>query len=98
MTNKERFILNFRKSPVTSVEKIHEFLDQLNDKRYGKKITLHEVIADCVENSTPREIERIQQSVYSAMDRIRIKFEQDMEKSEKKLSFEQYLAKKLKVN
>ena len=95
--SKERVILNFRKNPVTTIEKINSFLKLANQKKYGKSITLHEVIADCVESYGPREVARLQDSTLSSMDRVKIRFDRDMEKSESKISFEEYLAKKVGV-
>ena len=97
LQNKERLTLNFRKNPVTTMEKINNFLKLANHKKYGKKITLHEIISDCVENYGPKDIGRLQESSMSPMDRVKIRFDRDMEKSESKLSFEEYLAKKLGV-
>ena len=96
--NKERFTLNFRKHPTTSMKKIGDFLEKLNDKRYGKRITLHEVVADCVENHTPRDIKRIRDASLSPMDRIRIKYEDETKNSGNPPNFEDYLAKKLRVD
>ena len=95
--SKERVILNFRKNPTSTMEKIERFLKLANQKKYGKTITLHEVIADCVENYGPREIGRLKDATLSPMDRVKIRFDRDMEKSESKISFEEYLAKKLGV-
>ena len=97
LQNKERLTLNFRKNPATTMEKINRFLKSANQKKYGKSITLHEVIADCVGNYGPKDMARLQDSTLSPMDRVKIRFDRDMEKSESKLSFEEYLAKKLGV-
>ena len=97
LQSKDRVILNFRKNPVTTMEKIDGFLKLANQKKYGKSITLHEVIADCVENYERKDMARLQDSTLSPMDRVKIRFDRDMEKSESKLSFEEYLAKKLGV-
>ena len=94
-TNKERLTLNFKKNPVTTIEKINELLSRINDKKRGREITLHDVIGDCVANYTSRDIERLQEASLSPMDRVRGKFERDMAKSGSKLSFEEYLAKKV---
>ena len=96
-TNKERFTLNFRKNPVISIEKIHDFLAMANDKKHGGPITLHEVVADYILNYGPKELKRLQVASMSEMDLIKIRYERDMEKSERKISFEQYLAQKIGV-
>ena len=95
--NKERFTLNFRKNPVVTIVEINDFLKRVNDKKHGKKITLHEIIADCVKSYIARDIKRLQKSSMSAMDLIRIRYEQDMEKSKQKVNFEDYLARKMGI-
>ena len=97
IARKSRIILNFLKNPVLSIEKIECFLKKVNTKKYGERITLHEILADCVENYGDLEIKRLQESSLSPMDRVKIKFEKEMEKSQKKINFEEYLAKKLRV-
>ena len=98
ISNKERFTLNFRKNPVVSVEEIHQFLEKINNKKFGKEVTLHEVIADCVHHYSNKEIKRLQHDSMTPLDKIRQKYEEENQKSEVKLSFEEYLAIKLKIH
>ncbi|MCY4645017.1 MAG: hypothetical protein OXB88_10395 [Bacteriovoracales bacterium] len=95
--NKERFTLNFKKNPVVEIHEVHAFLDRLNDKKYGRKITLHEVVADCMTHYGQREIKRIQKASYSPMDRVKIKYDREMKKEGHGIGLEDYLAKKLGV-
>ena len=95
--NKERITLNFRKNPVVSMEEITSTLDKINDKKYGSAITLHDIVADFVRNHTQKDVKRIQESSMSKMDKIKLKFEKEMAQTDKKMSFEDYIAKKLRV-
>ena len=96
-TNKERITLNFRLNPVVPITQVNDIIDKLNNKKFGRKIDLHDIIADFINNHTEKDIARIQNTATNAMDRVKIKYEKDMEKSGKKISFEDYVAKKLKV-
>ena len=95
--NKERITLNFRKNPVISMEEVTAALGKINDKKHGRTVTLHDIIADFVRNHTQRDVKRIQESVMSKMDKVKLKFEREMAKTDKKMSFEDYIAAKLKV-
>ena len=97
LKNKERFTLNFRKNPVITIPEIEKFLEKVNQKKYGKKVTLNEIIADCIKHYGPREIKRLRHSSMSSMDLIRMKYDREMEKSGKKITFEDYMAIKMGV-
>ena len=95
--NKERITLNFRKNSAVSMENIKIVLDKINDKELGRDIDMHDIITDFIKNHTEKDIKRIQYTSMSIVERARYKFEKEVAKTGEKISFDDYMAKKLGV-
>lgn len=98
LKNKERITINFRKKPAISIAEVYAFIEVLNKKDFGKDIEWADIIAYFIKNHTENDIQNLQESSMTLMDKIRQKYQREKDKTGVAMSFEEFLAKKTKVN
>ena len=94
---RKRFSLNFQKRGVITTQEVEDFLTMLNQKSSGRRLDLCDVIADFIHHHDKKDIVRIQRMSMSLMDLIKVKYQKELTKMPKKISFDEYLAKKTGV-
>ena len=74
---------------------IQNILNQANNKNYGREIILKDLVLISLPKITAKEIEKIQESSLSEMERVSMALDEYNKKSEIKLSLGEFLVKKL---
>lgn len=93
----KKFVLNFKKIPIIDTKKIDTFLGVLNKKDFGDEVRLEHVLSYFVENYKESDIEGIQTRGLSPWEKVRRKYILEKEEKNLEISFEDYIAKKMKV-
>jgi hypothetical protein len=73
------------------------FLQQANDKTYGRDIILKDLVLIALPKLTTKDIEKIQESSLSEMERVERALDEHNRKAEIKLTLGEFLVKKLSL-
>jgi len=76
-------------------ELIQNILNQSNNKNYGREIILKDLVLIALPKITTKEIEKLQESSLSEMERVSMALDEYNKKSEVKLTLGEFLVKKL---
>lgn len=84
-------------SDEVKIQKLEDFLKNLNDKKFGRKVNWADVIYHFVENYGDKELESIQESVMTKQDRVLKKISELNNKNDNNLDVFDIAAKHLKI-
>ncbi len=76
-------------------ELIQNILNQANNKNYGREIILKDLVLIALPKITVKDIEKLQESSLSEMERVSMALDEYNKKSEVKLTLGEFLVKKL---
>jgi len=76
-------------------ELIQIILNQANNKNYGREIILKDLVLIALPKITAKDIEKLQESSLSEMERVSMALDEYNKKSEVKLTLGEFLVKKL---
>lgn len=76
---------------------IQNFLNQANNKSYGREVILKDLVLISLPKLTPKDIERVQENSLSEMERVQRALDEYNKKSDTKLSLGEFLVKKLSL-
>lgn len=76
-------------------ELIQNILNQANNKNYGREIILKDLVLIALPKITAKDIEKLQESSLSEMERVSMALDEYNKKSEVKLTLGEFLVKKL---
>lgn len=76
-------------------ELIQNILNQANNKNYGREIILKDLVLIALPKVTVKEIEKLQESSLSEMERVSMALDEYNKKAEVKLTLGEFLVKKL---
>jgi len=76
---------------------IQNFLNQANNKSYGREVILKDLILLSLPKLTPKDIERVQENSLSEMERVQRALDEHNKKAESKLTLGEFLVKKLSL-
>jgi len=93
---KTRYMIDFGKEKEIQI-KMKNLLNELNEKKYGVEITIKNILLDSILNIAKREKQRIIESSYSDMDKVKIELEEFNKSNNTNLELGEYLVKKLKI-
>lgn len=79
------------------VARFDELMTKINEKDFGKKITVSDVVAYSLGLINDSHLEKIQECSMSIKDRIERECVKFNEKNNSQLSIEEFIAKKLKI-
>lgn len=97
--NKEqnKFFIDVSKDQ-ESKEMILNLLSQINSKSYGREIILKDLVLAALPKLTAKDLEKIQESSLTEMEKVERALDEYNKKSEVKLTLGEYLVKKLGIN
>jgi hypothetical protein len=95
--SKNRFVIDLSKDLLIQ-EKIHDLLDQLNDKDFGEEITFKDLGVYIIGKVTSKDIEKLQEMSLTDQQKLKRFWKESNEKNKTKLSYEEFLVKKLNIN
>ena len=97
--NKEqnKFFIDVSKDQ-ESKEMILNLLSQINSKSYGREIILKDLVLAALPKLTTKDLERIQESSLTEMEKVERALDEFNKKSDVKLTLGEYLVKKLGIN
>lgn len=76
---------------------IQNFLNQANNKSYGREVILKDLVLVALPKLTPKDIEKIQENSLSEMERVQRALDDYNKKAEIKLTLGEFLVKKLSL-
>lgn len=79
------------------LEQILKMLSVVNNKTYGRELTFKDLSVYAVPKLTAKDLEKIQESSLSEMERVQRLLDEHNEKSNSKLSLGEFLVKKLNI-
>ncbi len=79
------------------LEQILKMLKDVNNKPYGKEITFKDLAVYAVPKLLPKDLEKIQESSLTEMERVQRLLDEHNEKNKTKLSLGEFLVKKLNI-
>ena len=79
------------------LEQILKMLSVVNNKTYGRELTFKDLSVYAVPKLTPKDLEKIQESSLSEMERVQRLLDEHNEKTNSKLSLGEFLVKKLNI-
>lgn len=94
--DQSKFFIDVSKDQET-VELISKLLVEANNKTFGRKIVLKDLIIGSLPKLTSKDIERIQENSLTDMEVIEKLYHETNEKNKTDLSFAEFLRKKLNV-
>ena len=95
--SKNKFVMDLSKD-LLNQSKVHDLLDQLNDKDFGEEITFKELGIYAVGKVNQKDIEKLQESSLTHGQKLRRFWKESNEENKTKVSFEEFLVKKLNIN
>jgi hypothetical protein len=95
--SKNKFVMDLSKDLINQ-SKVHELLDQLNDKDFGDDISFKELGIFAINKVTSKDVEKIQETSLTHEQKLKRFWRESNEKSNTKLSYEEFLVKKLNIN
>jgi hypothetical protein len=75
-----------------------KILNEVNDKRFGKEVSIKDVFDYLIKGVSQKDIEKIQELSYEEMDKVQVLLEKHNEKNSTNLSLGEFLVKQLKIN
>jgi hypothetical protein len=94
---KNKFVMDLSKD-LLNQSKVHDLLDQLNDKDFGNNISFKDLGIYAVGKVTSKDIEKLQEMSLTDQQKLKRFWKESNEKNKKKLSYEEFLVKKLNIN
>ncbi len=91
-----KFFIDVSKE-VESKEVIHNLLQQANSKSYGREITLKDLVLTALTKLNSKDIEKIQDSSLSSMDKVTRKLDEYNKKNGTSLELGEFLTKICKI-
>lgn len=79
-------------------EIIQNTLNSINNKSYGKEITLKEILMFLISKITPKDIEKLQDSSLTEMEKVKRALDDHNRKNGSDLNLGEFLTKKLGIN
>lgn len=79
------------------LEQILKMLSVVNNKNYGRELTFKDLSVYAVPKLTSKDLEKIQESSLSEMERVQRLLDEHNEKTNSKLSLGEFLVKKLNI-
>jgi len=79
------------------LEQILKMLSVVNNKTYGRELTFKDLSVYAVPKLTSKDLEKIQESSLSEMERVQRLLDEHNEKTNSKLSLGEFLVKKLNI-
>jgi len=79
------------------LEQILKMLSVVNNKTYGRELTFKDLSVYAVPKLTSKDLEKIQESSLSEMERVQRMLDEHNEKTNSKLSLGEFLVKKLNI-
>lgn len=97
--NKEqtKFFVDLSKEQ-DSLGLIFDFLERCNEKNYGRPILFKDLCLYAVSKLTEKDIDKIQEQSLTEMEKVQRAYDDHIKKTGKKLSFGEFLTKKLGIN
>lgn len=92
-----KFFIDVSKEP-ESKEVITSILAQANNKSHGRKIILKDLVLLAIPKLTQKDIEKLQDSSLTEMEKVERALEDYNKKTDVKLSLGEFLVKKLGIN
>ena len=94
LKNQDKFFIDVSKNK-DQKELIQGILNQANNKDYGREIILKDLVLISLPKITAKDIEKLQESSLSEMERVSRALDEYNKKSEVKLTLGEFLVKKL---
>ena len=94
--DQDKFFIDVSKNKEQK-ELIQGYLNQANNKDYGREIILKDLVLIALPKITPKEIERLQENSLSEMEKVAKALDEYNKKSDVKLSLGEFLVKKLSL-
>jgi len=79
------------------LDQILKLLRDVNNKPYGREITFRDLAVYSVPKLTAKDLEKIQESSFSEMERVQRLLDEHNEKNKTSLSLGEFLVKKLNI-
>jgi len=79
------------------LEQIMHILKEVNNKSYGREITFKDLAVYAVPKLLPKDLEKIQESSLTEMERVQRLLDEHNEKHKTNLSLGEFLVKKLNI-
>jgi hypothetical protein len=95
-SEKSKFFIDVSKDNETR-DLIGKLLNEANNKTYGREIILKDLIILAIPKLTPKDIERIQESALTDMEKIERLLAEHNEKNKTTMSLGEFLVKKLNI-
>ena len=95
--NKNKFVMDLSKDLINQ-SRVHDLLDQLNDKDFGEEITFKDLSLFAIGKINQKDLEKLQELSLTHEQKLRRFWKESNEKNKTKLSFEEFLVKKLNIN
>ena len=93
---KSKFFIDVSKE-IETRDLIGKLLQEANNKNFGREIVLRDLIVASIPKLTSKDIERIQESALTDMEKIERLLIEHNEKNKTSLSLGEFLVKKLNV-
>lgn len=94
LKNQDKFFIDVSKNK-DQKDLIQGILNQANNKDYGREIILKDLVLISLPKITAKDIEKLQESSLSEMERVSRALDEYNKKSEVKLTLGEFLVKKL---
>lgn len=101
--DKKKFFLDYSKDEKNH-QQICEILREankselgVNNKKLGREILIKDIVDYLLPRVTKKDIEAIKEMGLGLMDKVELQYLQHIKKNNLKISFEEYLAKELKI-
>lgn len=95
--SKNKFVMDLSKDLVNQ-SKVHDLIDQLNDKDFGEELGFKDLSLYAIGKINLKDIEKLQELSLTHEQKLRRFWNESNEKNKTKLSFEEFLVKKLNIN
>jgi hypothetical protein len=95
-SEKSKFFIDVSKDNETR-DLIGKLLNEANNKTYGREIILKDLVILALPKLTPKDIERIQESALTDMEKIERLLAEHNEKNKTTMSLGEFLVKKLNI-
>jgi hypothetical protein len=94
---KNKFVMDLSKDLINQ-GKVHDLIDQLNNKDFGEELTFKDLSLYAIGKINLKDIEKLQEMSLTHEQKLRRFWNESNDKNKTKLSFEEFLVKKLNIN
>lgn len=94
---KNKFVMDLSKD-LLNQSKVHDLLDELNDKDFGNNISFKDLGIYAVGKVTSKDVEKLQEMSLTHQQKLKRFWRDSNEKNKTNLSYEEFLVKKLNIN